>query len=211
MARRVQMKMILMIPVGLGAQNGAERTAGRRMYLSQNAPFAAPPPTLQHRHRVPVLQTETSDIDGVAFAMLGNLGPGAAVACATGIMRGHFDPADPAAEPANGLGHIVLNPVFERLCRAAIQDRGLGQGNARHRHHAHWVLDSAARKFPRDPLQRFALNGAVTAQFARGLRGRSTRQLSCEDDGEETRPKSGAAVSCPASMIPRRMARVRVK
>ena len=193
--RGIEVEMILMIAVRVRPENGAKWPASGFVELLEDAAFFAASPSIQDRQSLTVLEAKTTEIDRIAFAVLGHFRTGTVVACPARIVRCHLNPCEPSTMTTNRLDQVILDPVLQRLGGPAVQNRRLGQVHTGNRHHTNRVLDTTARQGARNTLKRFALDGAISAQLASGVRGRWSDQCSCEEGGETARPKSGAAVS----------------
>lgn len=169
--RGIEVEMILMIAVRVRPENGAKWPASGFVELLEDAAFFAASPSIQDRQSLTVLEAKATEIDRIAFAVLGHFGTGPVVACSAGVMGGHLDPGKPPAVATNRLDQVIFDPVLQRLGGPAVQNRRLGQGHTGNRHHTNRVLDTTARQGARNTLKRFALDGAISAQLASGLRG----------------------------------------
>lgn len=119
----VQMKVVAVRPVGIGAENRAEFAAGIVMNGAQKAPFAgSPAPALLDQDLAAALEREGRNVDGIAIAVLTHPGATHIVARPAGIGSRDIDSDDALAKlPPSRRLHGVLEPHPQWLGHAAIQ------------------------------------------------------------------------------------------
>ena len=125
MARRVEVEMILVIPVRIGTERRAEYTAGTLVHALEDRSLVRGAIPAQNGQLRSVAKGDRGDVDGPALAMLRDrrarlMVPGAAI-----IMRRHAEFGDTATDRANrGLSRPV-HPGLQRPRRRAMQHRPL--------------------------------------------------------------------------------------
>ncbi len=195
--------------------------------LAQGGAPGGSAPVAGDRDRGAVGETEAGDVDRAAGGMLGNLRAGLVVARPAGIAGGDLERLEAPGEAGLGRpGH----PGAERPGGAAAEDRRRHQRDAGDRGDLDRVEDAAAVGAG-DRGQRLSGDRGIVADGSGRVCGGSRPRTvgggsgqGGESDEERggggaqpahslsmLRPKSGSAVSWPASMMPRRIARVRVK
>lgn len=206
--------------VCLWSQDGPEGSACRLPHGAQLA-CITPVPIGENRHFSAVVQPDTRDIDSIAKAVFRQARTRLVVARTAGIMRNNPQGRQTATRVANRGSDTCFDLCFQGCSSATINRRRGRQRDTRHGCQADRVFNPAGtRTF--NCADDFTKQGRIAADISGtdGRFGGLARTPSKGDDQGECnraphdlrlRPKFAASVSCPASMMPRRMDRVRVK
>jgi hypothetical protein len=141
----VHMDMILMVPVGAGAEHGGEPGAS---VLAQAFAKVLGDVGIGQLHHRAVCELERADIDGVGLAMLGKFRADDAIAAAALIRVEVIDALECASEGAHGGRQVLAHPLHDHLGKRAANDRRRRHPHARlvgepHRLEPHRILHAA--------------------------------------------------------------------
>ena len=221
------MHMILVEPISIRPKRRAETTTRRGIHTTQRRPVFARPPIFQHRNPFPVVQRKSGNIDGVTLGVFRNFCAALAVTCPARVMRNHPQAGDPCLQRPHRWLRPTIHPFAQSPRRIAVQNWFFVQRHTGNEMHFNWSADTARTARNLDRRQDNTGQTRVTTKLHKmggdrwGRLASPARYRCCQNQQNQKyapkrqvsppRPKLASSVSCPASIILRRTARVRVK